>query len=443
MSTTLTRIRHIAALLLMVASVLIASVPKAAFAAAGNPSYCHSDVDLITNQNLGTDVPVIMVHGFTGHSYDWGSVNNGSSFAGRVNNIPGVAVAQLFNYNTYGWVTDPERGPKLAKTIDCVSQLSEKQGGPGKVIIVGYSMGGLMVREAATHLSTNLPRSIADEIGQVITIATPHTEVQHPAYGPITTALISTLPNLPLGVPVHTIAGDIENVYYNSRGQVVRREQTHSDTLTSTESAHWQATSSYENGGGTKTITCEKRFQNILWWSIPNPGNAPCEHGVLISNANNGVREDTIEAIQKYVASLEEPESISLTVGPLTTTYDNRWGRAEYGASGPGEDATADDLTNTNAFIQIFNMDGWCGSTLIVCATGGDIIDTAPEVTVGGRMPDASARYIEPGSSEREALAWCFTEEQVCINYRRAGPTGQLEPSQALLDLLSSATWSD
>jgi pimeloyl-ACP methyl ester carboxylesterase len=470
MVTTLKQVRHIAALLLLVASVIIAGAPKTAFAAAGNPSYCDPAVDRLTNQNIGTEVPVIMVHGFNGSYQDWGSISNNASFAGRVNDIPGVAVAHLFSYNTYNWVDDQNSGPKLAKTIDCISQLSVRNGGKGKVIVVGYSMGGLVARDALSHRSPDGSRAIADEAGQVITIGTPHIGttlplwgqlVPVPLWGAFTTGSpeLERLPHFPSQTTVRTIAGDVTRVYYDRWGREVKREQPHDDTLVTTLSAGAEYTIDFNKGGGEKIISCDKRYSALPFFNqYVSYENAACQHEQLTHNPNNGVREDTIESIKKYVAWLNtpsEPTTKSLTIGSLTTTYDSRWKNADYGASGPGEDLNADDTTNgaacTNctdtppptvyAFVQIFKMD-WCTDTVANCLNSGGSLGPAPAVTVGGRTPDASARLQEFGY-EGTALAWCFETDKICIHYRRAVDTPQLEPSAALLDLLNSATWSD
>jgi len=146
-----------------------------------------------------------------------------------------------------------------------------------------------------------------------------------------------------------------------------------------------------------------------------------------------------------------------LTIGPLTTTYDNRWTDVYYGASGPGEDGSAIDTTNgvpcTNctttptptsyAFIQIAKIPSWC-TNVIQCMTGTQmILAPAPDVTVGGRTPSVSARYQETGGYGGTGLAWCFEQEGVCVMYRRGANTPQLEPSTALLDVFSTATWAN
>lgn len=445
------------------------AAPQVVSAAPGNPAYCDPAVDRLTNANFQTKVPVILVHGFSGKPQDWGSINDSTSFAGAINAIPGVAVAHVFGYNTLTWVDDPGSGPKLAKTIDCLAQLSSRNGGKGKVIVIGHSMGGLVAREALSHRSTDNQRSIADETGQVITIGTPHQGAMvTPPLNllPLGRALspgspeLAALPHFPSQTVVHTIAGDVIRVYRNIRGQEVRREQPFDDTLVKTTSALAEPASDANKGGGQKTFTCEKLYTSL---GILNPNRyisrttATCEHRQLISNAGNGVREDAAEAIRKYIAWLSAPPSVSLTIGGLTTTYDDRWENVGYGASGPGQDGSANDKTNgvpcdnctvtpnpmVYAFVQIDNYASWCTGPILQCAIGSyPVVGAAPAVTIGGRTPDVSARYYDSGYTST-SLVWCFSDERVCVHYRRGTNAPQLEPSAALLDVFSSATWSN
>jgi pimeloyl-ACP methyl ester carboxylesterase len=476
MSGLVSKIKGFGVLLFVILAASIA-VPGVALAAQGNPSYCDPEIERLTNQNFQDKVPVIMVHGFTGKAQDWGALNNSSSFAGVVNQIPGVAVAHLFSYNSYRWVDNPDSGPKLAKTIDCVSQLSRQNGGKGKVIVVANSMGGLVARDALSHRSSDNQRAVADEVGQVITIGTPHAGTLLPPVGQLIPsewtppALLilaraftpgspemERLPHFPQQTIVHTIAGDVTRVYFDRWGREVKREQPFDDTLVSTVSAHLESTIDVNKGGGEKTISCTKNYYALPFFNqYISYQDAPCEHKQLAHNAGNGVRPDTVEAIKKYVASLAEPEGISLTIGPLTTTYDNRWSDVYYGASGPGNDGSAQDTTNgvpcTNctttptptsyAYIQIAKIPSWCGP-VIQCMTGTQmVLAPAPEVAIGGRTPSVSARYQETGGYGSTGLAWCFEEEGICVMYRRGANTPQLEPSSALLDVFSTASWSD
>ncbi len=428
--------------LVSLVTLLAATLPAGTVSAAsGNPAYCDPQVDRLNEQGFGTEVPVIMVHGRDGNASNWGSINDNSSFAGRVNDLPNVAVAHRFNYNTGGWVTDQNVGPKLAKTIDCVSQLSVHNGGKGKVIIVGYSMGGLVAREALSKRSTDNQRAIADEVGQVVTIGTPHTGIIYPFLGAwsYNSAEMQALPKFPSQTIVHTIAGDVTQVKTDWRGNETRT-RPYNDTLVSTFSAHSGWTVDSDKGGGFKDITCEKRYN---WYNASQ--NAPCEHGQLISWANNGVREDTLDAISKYVAWLNTPPAPqSFTAGTITVKFDSRWIYGDYGASGPNEDIVGSD---GDGALLIMNMASWCaeGRTMMECLTppgNWTQIGSAPAVTVGGRTPNSSILFNQSGTTTGNRMFWCFDAEKVCIDYG-TGADVNLQPSAALLDLLHSATWSN
>jgi pimeloyl-ACP methyl ester carboxylesterase len=120
---------------------------------------------------VGKAWPVIFIHGFNQSPNDWGLVGDyyRASMAYQVHAIPGTWVS-FFNYGptSTNWVGDPSNGPALARYVHAVAQASQKAGGPGKVVLVGFSMGGLMARfVAATSMR-------AADIAMVTTIGTPH-----------------------------------------------------------------------------------------------------------------------------------------------------------------------------------------------------------------------------------------------------------------------------
>jgi pimeloyl-ACP methyl ester carboxylesterase len=444
----------------------ITAVPQAVSAAPPvKPANCDTSIwNNFVNKNIGTDVPVILVHGWWGSSDDWGTFQNQSSFISKVNKITGVKVIQAFNYDDGKWVTDPGNGPQLAKIIDCASQLSANNHGKGKVIVVGYSMGGLMAREALSHTAAD-GLSIASKVGQVITIATPHRGVAWtlpPPYQQFNAGSpeLNALPDFPEGPIVHAIAADVTKIFYTSNGRTeVRREQPHDDTLVAVDSALAEYSVNATRGGASKIIYCDKKYR-LYGWYTAEQGAATCQHDQLLKNST--VQSDTVSTIKLYLTWLNTPAptSVTLTVGGLTTTYDGRWTHAEYGASGPGLDLSADDTTNAtactncsdtpppmvNAFIQVFDM-SWCtNDTYIRCATGASygqpVVGDAPAVTVGGLIPSSSARYAE-GNPDGTSLAWCFQDKKICITYRRSSNGPLLQPSQALLDVFANAVWAN
>lgn len=430
---------------------------------SANPAYCDAEVDELTNENFQDEVPVILVHGLSGDSDDWGSPNNSSDFAGVVNDIPGVEVAHLFDYYTHYWVDNGNSGPALAKTIDCVSQLSTNNGGKGKVIVIGYSMGGLAARDALSRLSSDGQRAIADQVGQVITIATPHegaitTPIEQ--LTPIGSALtpgsdeLEELPSFPSQTIVHSIAADVTRVYVDLFGNEESRQQPHDDLRVSVASALSEYSTDDSIGGGQTTFYCDKEYhRNFLGWY--DEQSSLCEHGNLLSYAST--RWDTEDAIEKYVAWLNTPNYPSLTVGNLTTYYDENWTDL-FQDTGYGQ---AKDTTNsapcTNcsttpppdilASVQVVDYSFYCsypGNPILTCAIeSATILGSAPSVTIGGRTPSHAVRYEESGGYDGTALVWCFEDEYVCVHYRRGTDTPQIEMSQALLDVFETATWSE
>ena len=198
-----------------------------------------------TPAEIGTRTPVIFIHGVGGHGGDWGSIdgnhqpNDPSSMLYKVNQVPGTYVLS-FGYDTggpdsanYKWVDNLASGPAFTRYLNQVARVSKTAHGPGKVIVVAFSMGGLVTRYAAGN-------GAADSIAMVVTIGTPNkgsfiadarnlvcdnptilpsiAETIQPGLCTQWTAAgamsvfnskISQLPMLPSSIPVvHAIAGD-------------------------------------------------------------------------------------------------------------------------------------------------------------------------------------------------------------------------------------------
>jgi pimeloyl-ACP methyl ester carboxylesterase len=90
----------------------------------------------------GTYQGVIEVHGFGENASYWDS----SGMTGVIKKIPGVQVTK-FDYSRVStqWVNNKAIGPALADYIHAVAKDSGRP-----VIVVGFSMGGLAIRYAAT-----------------------------------------------------------------------------------------------------------------------------------------------------------------------------------------------------------------------------------------------------------------------------------------------------
>jgi pimeloyl-ACP methyl ester carboxylesterase len=133
-----------------------------------------------TEDQIKQKWPVIFIHGIGGQGSDWGAVGDdhqtptdSNSMLYKVNQVTGTYVLS-FNYDTGGpdsantkWVDNAASGPAFAKYVNQVAAVSKKAGGPGKVIVVAFSMGGLVTRYAAAY-------GAAGSIAMVTTIGTPN-----------------------------------------------------------------------------------------------------------------------------------------------------------------------------------------------------------------------------------------------------------------------------
>jgi pimeloyl-ACP methyl ester carboxylesterase len=179
-------------------------------------------------QDNGIYQPVILVHGFGESASNWDS----SGMTARIRAIPGVRVLK-FDYSKANtrWVSDPAIGQKLADDIHHEAEASGR-----KVIVVGFSMGGLAIRYAATT------GGAAGDIAEDITIGTPNTgsfggnahdvlcgagglvfvmtghgsfctQLQAASAMSVLNPEILMLPKLPSTIPLHAIAGNEIYIY--------------------------------------------------------------------------------------------------------------------------------------------------------------------------------------------------------------------------------------
>ena len=128
-----------------------------------------------TPAEIGLRTPVILVHGLGEQASTWTDGGSGSMFS-RVDSINGV-MTLTYDYSqaNHEWVDNISNGPGLAFYIKHVAQASrdyrspDGARGPGKVIVVAFSLGGLITRYAATTGGE------AGDISKVITIGVPNT----------------------------------------------------------------------------------------------------------------------------------------------------------------------------------------------------------------------------------------------------------------------------
>jgi pimeloyl-ACP methyl ester carboxylesterase len=113
--------------------------------------------------------PVVVVHGWNGGPEQIEPVVSAVKAAAQAK-----AMVLTFDYSSVkdNWAGDSEISGCLARYLDLVSQIWTSHGGDGKLIAIGYSMGGLAIRYAADKTVDG--RSIGDELAGVITLDTPH-----------------------------------------------------------------------------------------------------------------------------------------------------------------------------------------------------------------------------------------------------------------------------
>lgn len=169
---------------------------------------------------------MILVHGYEGYlKNQFGTMADPASIISRVSLLPGYRLVQQFQYeqglNSFGGNSE-----RLAQTIDWAARLSAQSGGgPGKVVVIGYSEGAAMAHTASRKTSWDRTTLVANELAFVITVGD--------AFRLRWLAAAEGMPmNVPFaaGFPVHAIAGDVTKVYLR-KGVVLKSEDTNGDNL--------------------------------------------------------------------------------------------------------------------------------------------------------------------------------------------------------------------
>ncbi len=268
-----------------------------------------------------------------------------------VNKIAGVYVVKFFDYESthLSWVTDPSIGPRLTATIDCLAQASLQGGGRGKVIVVAHSMGGLAVQYAANKVVDG--RRVADEVGLVVTIATPYTgsllgnagagslaalcqeAVGTVTFSPLLGVLsrdqcfkqlainglskgsreLRELPPFPASVQIHAIAGNATfglNLLFTTL-----KLPTNSDLVVGVTSA-------------TQTSTTSGSSHTVFDCMVDAIGNGPCQHNALYKNSR--VQLAVANSIRQYLAVRQpKPKAAPKATPPAFTLSPNTTGLSQ------------------------------------------------------------------------------------------------------------------
>jgi len=252
---------------------------------------------------------IVFVHGFDSSPVIWDE-GDSNSMKAAISGISRANIVGSFDYTQvhWEWVGHDNIGPRLANHIHCLADASRRAGGDGKIILIAHSMGGLAIREAIHRKP-----EIEQEIGLVITIATPHQGATLAVWGDIVghrsackpgssggaysryvqcrrsaavramqpgSRELSNLPDFPASVPVRAIAGNVIGYLWT----------TNSDGVVTVSSATEQYTTDYP-GDGRFVFDCYRLL-----------GRTPtCEHSALIQNP--GVQANVMRAIGEYLDS--------------------------------------------------------------------------------------------------------------------------------------------
>ena len=382
------RRRSLAALLGLLLMVLLAGPTGPAAAAPTCDTY-----------GLGGKVPVLLVHGFNDSGKTWSRDHYRPG--GELPGARGTFIVGRFDYAAEAteWIQDNRKSSaakRLAETIRCIAQNSAKEGGPGKVALVGHSMGGLLIRCALTPSCSKGP-DVAAAAGQVVTIGTPSLgsfmrpngfisagfevygrvvqaqcallDAGSRLPGNVTGALVNTwvtqplcdfiealtvssagkaftmnsaelkkLPPWPTGVPVRALAASMDFSYQLVAWQAASINV--GDAVVGLDSASWGAGAGAL--GGTKTLDCgDLRLTSVPWpvgstmlTSIPN-----CHH--ITEPWDKRIAGMVGQAVGAWVTAMYRPLSAAdLMSAPVPPLCNFPAGRLVDGQL-PGQPASA------------------------------------------------------------------------------------------------------
>lgn len=327
---------------------------------------------------------------------------------GVVAAIPNVEV-DAFDYQPENmqWVTNDNIGPKLAWQIHCIAANSRKAGGYGKVVLVAHSMGGLAARFVANQTIDD--RSVADDMGLVVTIGTPHLGSQLASWvidamrplcdfavipiggskRPQATAgdcadeldaldaisglsvnsqKLQELKPFPSKLPVLALAGNVQQAVFSLFG--VGLVSQDSDLVVGVTSALHESAHS-EEGGGAATIDC------VGTSTFPLFTDASCAHSNMVQDPH--IQARVVDGIRQYIRWLTRPPqdpcpTTQQIADAITDRETSRGGTAptvvlvagpvcEGGYAGV---VVLEDGSRTRAVLQQVSDDAW--ESLGACA---------------------------------------------------------------------------
>jgi len=430
--------------------------------------------DELCRTDLGDSTPVVLVHGLNSNIGVWDSMM--SSLA-EIDDLKPVK----FDYQAVNneWVTHEDIGPKLARYIDCLAQVSLEGGGKGKVIVLAHSMGGLATRYAVNETVDD--RLVADEVGLVITIGTPHwgsdmaklcesLGLMPQCRGSAPLALrpdsseLANLPEFPDSIPVRAIAGDV-----TLRDQLFETEfalDLNSDVVVKVDSAT-AFSSDTTVGDGESVFECDGKYTRFLGFITGI--EAACEHTTMLST--DYIQEDVIVSIEEYLVS----QSVEMTnLHGLELPLDESWELSYQTVHNPS--GAYSNVVRTDLCDREPEMNDYCPSFKVIdvaafnglffwdypgtdedCLSYGlydDLWHTPPqsteEVTIGGKQAThrthwqcrayvgASALPPSSAASASDIMHSWEVDGLVVVEHN----FDSNDPLVGLEDLLARAEWS-
>lgn len=306
----------------------------------------HSQAVAGCAPNIGTRVPVELVHGWSSDGGIW--TNSGSdSMVNVLDQLSNVYVdTPPFNYSAENqeWVTNQNIGPALAARIACLAQSSQQAGGLGKVIVVAHSMGGLATRYASSLVVDK--QNVGSDVGLVVTLGTPNTGTDLASagtkiFGTICEAAgldgnvsgnnicaltavdalqnnspeLRILPWLPTNTAVHSITGDVtvDVPLFDANVSI----NTGSDLIVGEGSA-LEGSAHTEEGGGQTVVACSGPIEAAIASLTVDSSLMPCWHSALPHNST--VEQDTVNAIESYIAANAPKPTIPKASSPAPSS---------------------------------------------------------------------------------------------------------------------------
>jgi hypothetical protein len=450
---------------------IVATVLLGSLAVMPATASAERAVECASGTQVGSKVPVVFMHGLGSRPKVWEGLKE------VVGNLPTVFEPVLFDYESVNtqWITNPNIGPKLAETIDCLSQASLQGGGDGKVITVGHSQGNLAIEFAANQTVDG--RKVSDELASVIAIAAPF---QGSILGNASSMLVNSvclaafpvgrlvqqnvnhenclaslaihglaigseelkaLPPFPEGVPVKVIAGNVTPEITLGLIKITGPPEN-SDLVVGVDSATMsERFTELGKGDGKKVIGCTGVIM------VPMISDASCEHSKLLTNKD--VQEEVKKSIQDYIASTKTKD---YTFNGLTLHLDPKWITEDLGwaftVTDPAPCHESSDCSTLSVYPLVGNEPLDKKLDYSVCRVAMDARNpdfsqvTEPEYGGERKVGNKVAQYYErrlcaPSIAQETLRYWLFDD----VNLMIVVDDLENHEMKGIDELLANATW--